>query len=357
MLVVRSFFILLFVILFVGVLILDWYFADTTPWSHYESSTQQSINGVPFCEHDRPRNFLRERANSLSDFSFLGVGFYMLVQSIETKSNSFTKTIILSVINGLINCVHAFGSWLNHACRCQFGHRLDVTGMWLVTSALSNEDDEMKARACETLGNMHENAAVTEVIHALASTLNIQNHDNLSENAATVDVIQALLAALRNGDRRTQENACKALGKLGEKVAIDEIIKALIAAVANEDENVKDNACRALGSMGKKAATDGMIKVFVAQLGYLNFDFEYLAQDALANLSKITGTNPVIEELLIAIANADTGIRESACFTLDMIGEQVATSEVTEALTIVLKDDCDGVKSAASKIERKSSNG
>ncbi|CAF3752619.1 unnamed protein product [Rotaria sp. Silwood1] len=137
MLVVRSFFILLFVILFVGVLILDWYFADTTPWSHYESSTQQSINGVPFCEHDRPRNFLRERANSLSDFSFLGVGFYMLVQSIETKSNSFTKTIILSVINGLINCVHAFGSWLNHACRCQFGHRLDVTGMWLVTSFIT----------------------------------------------------------------------------------------------------------------------------------------------------------------------------------------------------------------------------
>ncbi|CAF1345638.1 unnamed protein product [Rotaria sordida] len=133
MLVVRSFFIILFVTLFVGVFVLDWYLAGTIPWSHYESSIQQSINGIPFCEYDRSRSFLREKANSLPDFSFLGVGFYMLVRSIEAKSNSLTKTIILSVINGLTNCVHAFGLWLNHACRCQFGHRLDVAGMWLVT--------------------------------------------------------------------------------------------------------------------------------------------------------------------------------------------------------------------------------
>jgi hypothetical protein len=137
MLLVRSLFVLLFAFLLIGIVVLDWYLTDTSPWLHFESSTKELMGGVPFCEHDRSSNLLRERANSLSDFSFLAVGFYMLVRSIEFQKKSRAKNTILSTINGLANCGHAVGSWLNHACRCQLGHRLDLTGMWLITSFIA----------------------------------------------------------------------------------------------------------------------------------------------------------------------------------------------------------------------------
>jgi hypothetical protein len=137
MIFIRTFFVLLFVILLISVVVLDYYLTGTTPWSHFESSTKQRIGGVPFCEHDRSTSLLRERANSISDFSFVAVGFYMLVRSIECQKQSRAKNTILSTINGLANCAHAMGSWLNHACRCQLGHRLDLTGMWLIVAFIS----------------------------------------------------------------------------------------------------------------------------------------------------------------------------------------------------------------------------
>ena len=132
MLLARTCCLLLFLTLLIGVIVLDGYLVGARPWINFESSTKQRIGGVPFCEHDRADNLLRERANSLSDFSFLAVGFYMLVQSIENGRTHHAKTTILSTVNGIANCGHAMGSWLNHACRCQLGHRLDLTGMWLI---------------------------------------------------------------------------------------------------------------------------------------------------------------------------------------------------------------------------------
>jgi hypothetical protein len=134
MFLVRACCISLFLVLLIGVVVLDDYLAGTWPWANFESSTKQRIGGVPFCEHDRADSLLRERANSLSDFSFLAVGFYMLVQSIESGRQIHTKATILSTVNGIANCGHAMGSWMNHACRCQLGHRLDLTGMWLIVS-------------------------------------------------------------------------------------------------------------------------------------------------------------------------------------------------------------------------------
>jgi hypothetical protein len=137
MLSVRSLALFTFFTLLLSVLLFDWYSTDTSPWLLFESSANKRIGGVPFCEHDRSSRFLRERANSLSDFGFLAVGLYMLVCSIKFQTKYRVRNTILSLINGLANCGHAFGSWLNHACRCQLGHRLDLTGMWLITSFIA----------------------------------------------------------------------------------------------------------------------------------------------------------------------------------------------------------------------------
>ncbi|CAF0751887.1 unnamed protein product [Adineta ricciae] len=137
MIFVRICFVLIFITLFATVLVLDNHLTGKSPWHNFESSTKQRIDGIPFCEYDRSTSLLRERSNSLSDFAFLAVGFYMLVQAIEGQQKTRAKNTILSLINGLANCAHAIGSWLNHACRCQLGHRLDLTGMWLIIAFIS----------------------------------------------------------------------------------------------------------------------------------------------------------------------------------------------------------------------------
>lgn len=121
-----------------------------------------SLTG-PWCERERTSWFLREPANALSDFSFFAVGLGMIrfgvLDLARSSSSSFgvTRNLFvdfpwLSILNGLVNIFHAVGTFRqanscraqrgsvrcalipfpscsNHSCRCNGGHRLDVTGM------------------------------------------------------------------------------------------------------------------------------------------------------------------------------------------------------------------------------------
>jgi len=97
----------------------------------------------PWCEYERTASFLREPANSLSDFTFFALGLYMLRTGLVTlvdgaqTNNLLTDFPLLTLLNGAVNLIHAVGTFTNHACRCNPGHRWDVTGMcmtalWLV---------------------------------------------------------------------------------------------------------------------------------------------------------------------------------------------------------------------------------
>ena len=111
----------------------------------------------PFCERERPSRFMRERSNALSDFAFLALGLALICTAIEdtlspptvappsgasaglslqpttAPCNVILRYPSLTLLYGLANVVHACGTWLNHSSRCHLGHRLDLTGMWLVS--------------------------------------------------------------------------------------------------------------------------------------------------------------------------------------------------------------------------------
>ena len=146
---------LLFVSIWLSLLLLVLYlessYGDSNPWATCD------YDPGPFCEREHTRRFLREPANSLSDFSFLALGLALILQSVldslalaspatlsSSRSSSSAPSLsataqptnlilrypTLTLLYGLANCVHAFGTFTNHASRCHFGHRLDLTGMW-----------------------------------------------------------------------------------------------------------------------------------------------------------------------------------------------------------------------------------
>eukprot|EP00040_Diaphanoeca_grandis_P003985 m.26620 g.26620 ORF g.26620 m.26620 type:complete len:284 (-) comp15476_c0_seq1:94-945(-) len=95
----------------------------------------------PWCEKDHASHFLREPANAMTDFCYLWVGLSVLIPSVRRLSARAKEKGInnrgfikdhpeFSVVFGLCNVTHSFGSFANHACRCHTGHRLDVFGMY-----------------------------------------------------------------------------------------------------------------------------------------------------------------------------------------------------------------------------------
>jgi len=96
----------------------------------------------PWCEADRPTAFLREPSNALSDFAYLWLGFWFIANALSDSKKTGARVLaaqpMVGVIGAVANCGHFLGSFVNHACRCHFGHVLDVFGMyaaiWFLTS-------------------------------------------------------------------------------------------------------------------------------------------------------------------------------------------------------------------------------
>mmetsp|Transcript_10733 Transcript_10733/g.20380 ORF Transcript_10733/g.20380 Transcript_10733/m.20380 type:complete len:338 (+) Transcript_10733:1-1014(+) len=114
----------------------------------------------PWCEKPRMGEVLRERSNAGSDLAFIFVALYMLRcgvrdwlnassckvevdRSQSKKDDEHTAISVtfpsffqlhpsVSVLCGILNLAHGFGTMFNHACRCFAGHRADVMGMYAV---------------------------------------------------------------------------------------------------------------------------------------------------------------------------------------------------------------------------------
>jgi len=143
---VASFFVVIYLAIFGMVLYLSYSLAGTAPWIGWMTP----INS-PWCERDHTVDFIREPANAWSDFSFLAFGLFAMYcgvcdlasgKFVESKqgfstsksTNSLVSQPLISIICGIMNVVHAIGTFTYHSCRCEEGHRLDVSAMFTVTA-------------------------------------------------------------------------------------------------------------------------------------------------------------------------------------------------------------------------------
>ncbi|CAF0723676.1 unnamed protein product [Didymodactylos carnosus] len=214
--------------------------------------------------------------------------------------------------------------------------------IYSLITALRDESEYVRWRACKALGNIDDKAATSEVIYSLITALRDESEyvrwgtctalGNIGTKAATSEVVRALLTALGEQSENVRSSACEALGNIGDKAANSEVIRALITAFGDEHAVVRSSACEALGNMGDKVANCEVIRALVTALGDQSEDVRYSACEALGRISRKTATSEVIRALITALGNAHEDVRWRVCGALLDIVRKTATFEVIRTL-------------------------
>jgi len=102
-------------------------------WENFTS------DGGPWCEKYHKYGLVKEKSNAYSDYIFLLTGTYLLSRAFygsksRDKENLLKYLPRLSYFYAFINLLHGVGTFINHSCRCSFGHRLDLIGMFSITN-------------------------------------------------------------------------------------------------------------------------------------------------------------------------------------------------------------------------------
>ena len=95
----------------------------------------------PWCEEPHSVGFIKEKSNANSDYLFLFYSLYIMNDAISVsretghtvfRQNPLCEYPILIFIYGFINFMHFWGTFINHSCRCSFGHQMDLQWMYLI---------------------------------------------------------------------------------------------------------------------------------------------------------------------------------------------------------------------------------
>ena len=102
---------------------------NISSWSNYSSDPGK------WCENPRKTGFILEPINAYSNISYLIVSLLLFYESYKIfnhpiKYNLLFNLKYLGFYYVIINFFHFIGSFINHSCRCNFGHRLDNIGTY-----------------------------------------------------------------------------------------------------------------------------------------------------------------------------------------------------------------------------------
>lgn len=126
-----------FLILLSSVLTAEVYYEGKNPWQNFTYAPQHGI-----CEKERTYNLLREPSNAWSDFSYVAIGLIILTIGLNDlyfkrphPNGSLMKHFPrITILYGIVNIFHGFGSGWFHACRCAEGGIYDQGPMQTVVS-------------------------------------------------------------------------------------------------------------------------------------------------------------------------------------------------------------------------------
>jgi HEAT repeat protein len=203
----------------------------------------------------------------------------------------------------------------------------------LFVQALQDEDSEVRAAACWTLGKIGDPQAIPHLAQALQDEAWWVRKAACEALEAIGDpqAIPPLLQALQDEDWGVRAAACKALGKIGDPQAIPHLAQAL----QNEAWGVRAAACEALGKIGDPQAIPHLAQA-------LQNEAWWVRKAACWTLGKI-GDPQAISLLLQALQDEAWEVRKAACEALGAIGDPQAIPPLLQAL----KDEDRWVRKAA----------
>ena len=103
------------------------------PWKNFVNDSG------PWCEQHHKFGLVKEKSNAYSDYVFVLSGVYLLARARYGKRQRESENLLRLLPNlryfyAFITLFHATGTFINHSCRCSFGHQFDLIGMYSITN-------------------------------------------------------------------------------------------------------------------------------------------------------------------------------------------------------------------------------
>ena len=201
------------------------------------------------------------------------------------------------------------------------GNTKDTRSVDPIIGALKDEDQRVRDRAAQALGQL-KNAAATD---SLIEALNDENSDVRQEAAwalgqiedpRTVDPLS--YASVKDANGYVREEAYEALQKndIGGNTVDTRSVDPIIGALKDEDQKVRDRAAQALGQLKNAAATDSLIEA----LNDENSDVRQEAAWALGEIGDVRSIDPLKYSF---VKDVNSYVREEAKKALEKLGVDV----------------------------------
>ena len=213
--------------------------------------------------------------------------------------------------------------------------RLGDIGISLVIEALSDEDNDVRESAVETLGKIKSDKAVEHIIMALSD----ENEDVRMAATETLGkikyngAVEHLINALGDENNHVREGAAYALGDIKSDKSIEPLIKAL----DDEDCNLRNSAAYILGKIKSDKAVEPLVNALADE------NVQWYAVRALEKIKSDKAVEPLINAL------ADENVRWYAAHAL----EKIITTESKYLLKISSKSENKHVANISNNISKK----
>ncbi|MDY9925929.1 HEAT repeat domain-containing protein [Methanosarcina sp.] len=213
--------------------------------------------------------------------------------------------------------------------------RIGNVGICIIIEALKDEDEDVRWRAAEALGNIKSDTAVQPLINALKDeNYNVRwRAAKALGNIKSDTAVQPLINALKDENYNVRWRAAEALGNIKSDTAV----QLLINALKDEDYFVRENAAEALGNIKSDTAVQPLINALKDE----DEDVRWRAAKALGNIKSDTAVQPLIN----ALKDEDSDVRGRAAEALGNIKSDTAVQPLINAL----KDEDSDVRGRAAE--------
>ena len=184
--------------------------------------------------------------------------------------------------------------------------------------AIEDDDDEIRERAVNALGNIGCETAVPALLQAIEDD-NWGICTNAVKAIGKISSESVLLDLIEHSNSVVRKTAIDMLGLVGSDIAIP----ALLKAIEDLDWCVRRSAVEALGQIGSDIAIPALLKAIE--------DSHFLIQWSAASALGQIGSDIAIPGLLIALKHLDSGVSSSAANALQKIGSDASITALRQA--------------------------
>ena len=216
------------------------------------------------------------------------------------------------------------------------GQIKNTTAVDALIEALNDEDGDVRQKAAWALGQIDDSRTIDPLSYASVKDaqgyVRVEAYDALQKSTVGGNKVDArsvdpIIGALKDEDQGVRYRAAEALGQLKNATAVD----ALIEALNDENGDVRQKAAWALGQIDDARTIDPLSYASVKDAeGYVREEAYNALQKSTVGGNKVDARS--VDPIIGALKDEDQGVRYRAAEALGQIKNTTAVDALIEAL-------------------------